>query len=140
MGDWVVLRHFNSSDDGPGTWAPNGQRDLTRPARFHECAWPSDFGCERVVEQHQKWKFEPEGGDVPEFTIEVAYKTHDRNGVPVSEGWRYVLKWLEGGENKSERRYGFDSKEEAVDRAKRRAKRVALTLTPVHVETYTPEV
>lgn len=97
------------------------------------------MGCGYVVEEHQKWG-KPEVGAVPEFTIEVAYKTKNREGKPVSPGWRYALKWLENGEQHTERQYGFEEKDAAVRAAQRRAKAVALTLAPVHVETYTPEI
>lgn len=114
---------------------------IERPGLYsHGQRYECDLeGCGYVVEQHQNWG-KPSEGDVPEFTIEVAYKTHDRNGVPVREGWRYALKWKEHGEEKSERSYGYDLKERALAAAKNKADKVAKTLRPVHVETYTPEL
>jgi hypothetical protein len=89
------------------------------------------------VEVHQRWG-KPEEVDTPEFTIEVAYKTRSRSG-PIQPGYRYVLKWLENGEQKQRRSYGFATKGAAVDAAKAKAREVARELVPVHVETYTPE-
>lgn len=91
------------------------------------------------MEEHQRWG-KPETGDVPEFTIEVAYKTKNREGKAVTPGWRYALKWRENGEQRSERRYGYDRKDLALGAAKGRATEIALAVTPVHVETYTPEI
>lgn len=97
--------------------------------------------CDRVVEQHQRWQ-KPEEGDVPEFTIEVAYKseTLTRGGTLAEPGWRYIIKWQENGQAKAARQYNFDSKEAAIRVAKREADQIARSLLPVHVETYTPEV
>lgn len=99
------------------------------------------FGCFPVVQQHQRWT-KPEESDVPEFTIEVAYKseTLSRGGTLVDPGWRYIIKWQENGLAKAAREYNFDTKEQAIRVAKREANRIARSLLPVHVETYTPEV
>lgn len=96
-------------------------------------------GCGYVVEEHQKWG-KPEEGEVPEFTIEVAYKTKDHTGKSIKPGWRYVVKWRENGEQKQARGYGYSSKESALFGAKYAADAIALALAPVHVETYTPEI
>ena len=45
-----------------------------------------------------------------------------------------------GVEQRSERRYGYDRKDLALGAAKGRATEIALAVTPVHVETYTPEI
>jgi hypothetical protein len=98
-----------------------------------------DLRCGWVVEEHQKWG-KPEEGDVPEFTIEVAYKAYDHVGNPVSPGWRYILKWLESGQRKQVRDYGYATEAEAIAAARTEADRIALSLAPVHVETYRPEI
>lgn len=97
-------------------------------------------GCGWIVEQHQNFEA-PEDADIPEFTIEVAYKAEDRNAnVAPLPGWRYVLKWKENGVSKQSRNYGYDNKEAAVRGAKRAAEEIARQLQPVHIETFTPEV
>lgn len=98
------------------------------------------FGCPYIVEEHQVFD-KPETGEVPEFTIEVAYKTKDIAGNQAAvPGWRYLLKWLENGQHRSIRGYGFQSKESALAQARIEADDVARALAPVHVETYRPEV
>lgn len=97
------------------------------------------MGCAFIVEEHQRWD-RPDEGDIPEFTIEVAYKTKNREGKAVTPGWRYALKWKENGELRTDRSYGWEEKEGAIAAAKRRAQEVALALAPVHVETFTPEI
>lgn len=97
------------------------------------------YGCPYIVEEHQVYK-KPEESNVPEFTIEVAYKTTDRVGDAVRPGWRYVIKWLENGQQMQARDYGYTSKEAALLFAKQAANGIAKQLAPVHVETYTPEI
>jgi hypothetical protein len=91
------------------------------------------------VEEHQRWG-KPEASDAPEFTIEVAFKTADRTGKKVTPGWRYILKWRENGESRQVRGYGYEEKEAALRSAKRHAQDIALSLAPVHVETFTPTI
>jgi hypothetical protein len=96
--------------------------------------------CGYIVEQHQRFE-KPEESDVPEFTIEVAYKTKGWNGIPLDKpGYRFVLKWQENGEPRQVRSYGYATKDFAMDAAKVRAKAIALEQQPVHVETYRPEL
>jgi hypothetical protein len=89
------------------------------------------------VEQHQRWG-KPEEADVPEFTIEVTYRATSALGT--LEGYRYVLKWLWNGQQCQARSYGFGTRDEAVAAAKYKARQKALELSPVHVETYRPEL
>lgn len=96
-------------------------------------------GCGWIVEEHQKWGT-PEQADVPEFTIEVAYKTKDHAGRSVTPGWRYIVKWKENGEQKQTRMYGYPTKEDALADARKDAAAIARTLLPVHVETFIPEI
>lgn len=96
--------------------------------------------CGYIVEQHQHFT-EPEASDVPEFTIEVAYKTKGRTGIPLNKpGYRYVLKWQENGLPREVREYGYFTKGAALDAAKVKAQAVALEQQPVHVETFRPEL
>lgn len=89
------------------------------------------------MEQHQRWT---DGPDVPEFTIEVAYKTAPQTVPIYRSGYRYIVKWVENGQPRSLRDYGYETKDEALAEARREASEVARSLTPVYVETYTPEV
>ncbi len=96
-------------------------------------------GCGYIVEEHQRFDA-PEGGDVPEFTIEVAFKTKNHAGNSVAPGWRFILKWRENGELKQARGYGYQTNDLALNAAKHRANQIALSILPVHVETYRPEI
>jgi hypothetical protein len=142
MGSWAVLSAWNDSGNGFHDWHargegyPGDQGPKDRPWTAGEVI---DFFCFPVVEQHQRWG-KPEEGDVPEFVIEVAYKNRDQHGNPVSEGYRYVLKWLENGQFRQAREYGYATEADAIRSARANADRVARSLAPVHVETYRPEI
>jgi hypothetical protein len=112
---------------------------LTGQGEHFQAAHCVGMGCGYIVEEHQAWG-KPETADVPEFTIEVAWKDRDHTGRAVSPGYRYIVKWKENGLSRQLRNYGFANKDQALDEAKEQATSIARQLTPVHVETFTPNI
>lgn len=82
--------------------------------------------CEYVVEQHQD--FEPEG-KVPEFTISVKWQEGDlfaylAGRQSQARGWRYVMRWVEGGKQRHITAFGFGSDQAAREAAEARATKI----------------